>query len=79
MPFVVGIAGKCRLSTVEHDVVADRSHGSLIREGKVNGVAANINIGICSVNIVSHSSEEMIVTEILRRVLLASGVASNSR
>jgi hypothetical protein len=77
--FVVGIANKCRLSAVEHDLVADTSYGILIFEGKVNGVVASINIGIGSLNIISHSSEEMIVTEILRRDLLASGVALNSR
>jgi hypothetical protein len=77
--FVVGIANKCRLSAVEHDVVADTSYGILIRKGKVNGVTASINIGIGSSNIVSHSSEEMIVTVIFRRVSLASGVALRKR
>jgi hypothetical protein len=55
------------------------SYTILIRLGKVNGVAASINIEIGSLNIISHSSEEMIITEILRRVLLVSGVATNSR
>jgi hypothetical protein len=77
--FVVGIANKCRLSAVEHEVVADTSYDILICKGKVNNVAACVNIEIGSLNILSHSSEEMIFTEILRRVLLASGVALNSR
>jgi hypothetical protein len=78
--FVVEIANRCTLSAVEHDIVADTSYGILIRKCKVNCFATSINISIGSLSIVSHGgSEEMIVTEILRRVLLASGVALSSR
>ncbi len=44
--FVVGIANKCRLSAMEHDLVAGMSYGILISKGKINGVAPSINIRI---------------------------------
>jgi hypothetical protein len=48
---------------VEHDVVADTSDGILILKCKANCVPASINKWVGSLNIISHSSEEMIVEE----------------